>query len=667
MNAMKKFFMLAIAILLMVSLLSINKNALATNQASSEKSLALAKIDPTVQKSMGALPSGQLLSVIVTLKDQADFAAFDRLEKRARQRDAITALRTKASASQGRLKALLETRRAEKRVDQITSFWVFNGFSVTATPEVIQELAAQPDVLRITPDDISIVPAAPLAANAPEPNLSIINAPALWQLGFYGQGVVVANMDTGVDVTHPDLANRWRGGSNSWFDPYGQHPTTPTDQSGHGTWTMGVMVAGDAGGSSIGVAPQAQWIAVKIFNDAGSSTATAIHLGFQWLLDPDNNPNTADAPQVVNASWTFSVPGCNLEFQPDLQALRAAGILPIFAAGNYGASGSTSVSPANYPEAFAVGATNNTDRIYAYSSRGPSACGEPSTVYPEIVAPGVNINSTDLFGGYYGNSGTSLSAPHAAGTLALLLSAYPNLNAVQQAAALINGTADLGAPGPDNDYGYGRLDALTAYQWLQASGGNPTITPTPVPPTATPTATATPTETPTPTQTPLPTTTPTQTPIPSATPTQSPTPLPTNTATPLPTATATLPPTATPTRTPTPIAATTVHVGDLDRSSVLSGSKWNAIVTVYVHNNFEQLVANAKVNGKWTNGATGTVSCTKNSSGTCQVSKPGLSANTTSVTFTVTGVTRAPLTYKSLANHDPDGDSNGTTITVSKP
>jgi hypothetical protein len=118
---------------------------------------------------------------------------------------------------------------------------------------------------------------------------------------------------------------------------------------------------------------------------------------------------------------------------------------------------------------------------------------------------------------------------------------------------------------------------------------------------------------------------------------------------------------------PTPVPATTLHVGDLDRSAMLSGSKWNAIVTVYVHNNNEQPVANAKVNGKWTNGATGTVSCTTNVSGTCQVSKTGLSANTTSVTFTVTGVTRAPLTYRSSANHDPDGDSNGTAIAVSKP
>src|SRR3972149_324648 len=114
-------------------------------------------------------------------------------------------------------------------------------------------------------------------------------------------------MHTGADVSHPDLVTRWRGGSNSWFDPYGQHPMTPTDLSGHGTWTMGVIVAGDAGGTSIGVAPQASWIAVKIFDDQDSSTATAIHQGFQWLLDPDGNPATPDAPDVVNNSWSFGM------------------------------------------------------------------------------------------------------------------------------------------------------------------------------------------------------------------------------------------------------------------------------------------------------------------------------------------------------------------------
>jgi subtilisin family serine protease len=271
------------------------------------------------------------------------------------------------------------------------------------------------------------------------------------------------------------------------------------------------------------------------------------------------------------------------------------------------------VSPANYPEAFAVGAIDNTDQIYAASSRGPSACGEAQTIYPELSAPGVNVNTTDRLGFYTQQTGTSLSAPQAAGVLALLLNAYPNLTAYQQHIALASGAVDLGTPGADNTFGYGRLNALASYQWLQAGGS--TVTPPPPP---------------------------------------SPTPTPA--------------PTATPTPTPTPVPASTLHVGDLDRSATLSGSKWNAIVTVYVHDNNEKPVANATVSGGWTNGATGTVSCTTNSSGTCQVSKTGLNTKTTSsVTFTATGVTHATLTYKSSANHDPDGDSNGTSIVISKP
>ena len=153
------------------------------------------------------------------------------------------------------------------------------------------------------------------------------------------------------------------------------------------------------------------WIAVKIFNDSGTATATAIHLGFQWLLDPDGNPATLDAPQVVNNSWSYGTPGCNLEFQNDLKALRLVGILPVFSAGNYGPTSSTSVSPANYPEAFAVGAVDNSGTIQSFSSRGPSACGETSTIYPEVVAPGVSITTTDLYGLYTQQSGTSLFGP----------------------------------------------------------------------------------------------------------------------------------------------------------------------------------------------------------------------------------------------------------------
>lgn len=435
------------------------------------------KVASTVRDELAALPAGEMTTVIVTLQNQADLSHIAAGSRGARLEQVIKILQNQANATQNYVRALLQARQSQGLVATYQSYWVFNGLAVTATADVIEELATRPEVARITSNAIAIEPAAQAGSNPPEVNLAVVNAPALWDLGYQGQGVVVASMDTGVYKDHPDLVDRWRGGANSWFDPYGEHPSTPADLNGHGTWTMGVMVGGDAGGTALGMAPAAQWIAVKIFDDSGQSTAAGIHAGFQWLLDPDGDPSTADAPNVVNNSWTFSAAGCNLEFQQDLLSLRAAGILPVFAAGNAGPSSDTSRSPANNPGAFAVGATDNDDIIYFESSRGPSAC-DAGAVYPALVAPGVAIRTADNSGFYYNPSGTSLAAPHVAGTLALLLSADPGLTTAAQEESLINGAVDLGSAGPDADFGYGRLDALAAYQWLLA---NPAPTPTPSP------------------------------------------------------------------------------------------------------------------------------------------------------------------------------------------
>jgi len=415
---------------------------------------------------MAAAGPQEMIEVVVVLGSQADLSTIKAGPRRQRMLTVERALRARATATQQGVLALLKHRRAQGLVAKATPLWILNGIEVTATPEVIRELATRPEVREIRPN-LTIQAPDPITAAAapPESNVALVNAPALWDLGYRGQGIVVANTDTGVDVNHPDLAGRWRGGTNSWYDPNGEYPTTPTDTNGHGTKTMGAMVGGDAGGTSVGVAPDAKWIAVKIFNNRGAATSAGIHQGFQWLLDPDGNPGTADAPDVVNNSWTMSTVGCNLDFQLDLQNLRAAGILPVFAAGNYGPSPSTGVSPANNPEAFAVGATDNSDVIASFSSRGPSACAQP--VYPQLVAPGVGVRSTDLFGLYASDSGTSLAAPHVAGSLALLLSAFPDLSADRQQAALESSAVDLGAVGADNDYGYGRLDGLAAYNWLR--------------------------------------------------------------------------------------------------------------------------------------------------------------------------------------------------------
>ncbi|MEV4262546.1 S8 family serine peptidase [Kribbella sp. NPDC049584] len=401
------------------------------------------------------------VDVIVVMKSQAA-PTITTPDRRERLRQLEKALRDHADATQRGARALLATRKATS----IVPLWIVNAIGAHVRASVAAELARRPDVREVRPSTTIQAPATEVAGGI-EPNVAQVNAPALWDLGYRGQGMVVASMDTGVDISHPELAARWRGGSNSWYDPNGQHRSTPVDLAGHGTQTMGVMVGGDGGGTSIGVAPDARWIAVKIFNDRGQASSTAIHLGYQWLLDPDGNPATADAPNVVNNSWTMSAGSCSLEFQPDLRNLRTAGILPVFAAGNYGPTAGTSASPANNPEALAVGSVDDNSLIDPYSSRGPSGCTQGT--YPQLVAPGTDIRTTDLYGGYLDVSGTSLAAPHVAGALALLLQASPGMTPDRQRDALQAGAVDLGTPGPDNDYGSGRLDVLASYNWLRST------------------------------------------------------------------------------------------------------------------------------------------------------------------------------------------------------
>jgi bacillopeptidase F len=298
-------------------------------------------------------------------------------------------------------------------------------------------------------------------------------------MGYIGQGIVVANMDSGVDINHPDLAPRWRGGSNSWYDVHGQHPTTPFDAAGpttgHGTRSMGLMVAGDASGFALGVAPGVRWIAVKVWDDAGNATISHFTLGFQWLLDPDGEPSTDDAPHVINNSWGFEeaeeVGTCDTVFQADIQVLQAAGIAVVFSAGNSGTQGPASdLSPANNPEGYGVGAVDNTLSVSSFSSRGPSAC--DGTFFPELVAPGEQVWTTDVYTGepppLVQATGTSFASPHVAGAMAVLLSAFPDASVAHLQSALIRSAQDLGLPGPDNDYGNGLIDVLAAYNYLLA-------------------------------------------------------------------------------------------------------------------------------------------------------------------------------------------------------
>jgi len=433
------------------------------------------EIGPDLSSSLLGLNPADEIAVIITLTDQVDLKSFKDTNKSLRRSKLNRALRDKADRSQKVLKKFLKQKNAQK----IKPFWIFNGIAVTLRADVVDELAGRPEIQSIQLDGTISLPAPSLAATGtPEWNIEAIKAPTLWTLGYTGSGIVVANMDSGVDAQHPDLAAGYRGGSNSWYDPNGEH-STPYDYLGHGTQTMGVMVGGDAGGTSIGVAPGAQWIAVKVFNDAGVASYSAIHAGYQWLLDPDGNPATTDElPDVVNNSWGFEDNSgqCISDFQSDIQALKAAGVAVVFSAGNQGPNSHTSVSPANNPESFAVGSVDASLVIADTSSRGPSGC--DNSVYPELVAPGVSVRSSDLtFGGVFPNSyatvsGTSFAAPHVSGAMALLLSVNPQLTVSELETLLTQSATDLGIPGWDNNYGKGLLNVAAANNLLPITDTN---------------------------------------------------------------------------------------------------------------------------------------------------------------------------------------------------
>lgn len=424
-------------------------------------------IERELLETLQTAPPEQEIPVLVAFAGRTGLAPVGSVanQRGTRRAELVMGLRRQADDAQQPARELLRGRTLEEPV----SLWAINAMAVSARPSVIHELAALPGVSSVRPD-VTIKLQASAAGAAPVPgwNLAAVRAPELWAAGHRGAGVVVAVVDSGVDVAHRDLAGRFRGGDNSWFDPSGRH-ATPYDGEGHGTQAAGLIV----GESALGVAPHAVWIAAKIFDDDGTAKLSAIHQGFQWLLDPDNDPATDDAPDVVNNSWGFpeEVNECFREFEPDIAVLKAAGMAVVFAAGNDGPASSSSVSPGNNLGGFAVGAVDDRGIIEISSSRGPSACGG---IFPHVVAPGVDVQTTDLtFGGAVPGSlatvtGSSFAAPHAAGVMALLRGAYPQATPEQLEGALLAGARDLGEPGADNEYGHGLIDDAAA---LAALGG----------------------------------------------------------------------------------------------------------------------------------------------------------------------------------------------------
>ncbi|MCM0676086.1 S8 family serine peptidase, partial [Micromonospora phytophila] len=380
--------------------------------------------------------------LLVVLREQADLGGLPtgpgRAGRDARAGEVYRRLVATADRTQSDLRRDLRRLRLGH-----TSYYLVNAMEVSGGPGVRAWLSRRPEVARVLVSQRLRplpAPAGPSRGSAPAPsgpewNVRMIGADRVWsQLGVDGSGIVVGSSDSGVDGGHPALAEGFRGGDDSWYDPW-DGTRTPTDQGGHGTHTVGSAV----GRRGIGVAPGARWVGcVNLDRNLGSPAYYLECLQFMLAPfpaggDPFTDGRPQRAPEILTNSWGCpSIEGCDPRvLRPATAALDAAGILVVAAAGNTGPyCGSIDDPPAPYPDVLTVGAVDRQRRVTSFSSRGPTpdGVGKPDVVAPGGgMAPGDGVVSAMPGGGYGALSGTSMATPQVAGVVALMWSANPAL------------------------------------------------------------------------------------------------------------------------------------------------------------------------------------------------------------------------------------------------
>lgn len=313
--------------------------------------------------------------------------------------------------------------------------------TLSLSDDEIAALKGNPNVARVEDDGFAYaLPAQALVfegqpsvqAETVPAGVSQIQAPPAWGCSR-GRGIKVAILDTGIDWTHPDLAANVKGAVS--FVP-GQ---TAMDGNSHGTHCAGTIGAAINGQGVVGVAPEAAMYAVKVLANNGSGQYSWIIAGINWAIQ--------NRMQIVSMSLGGSSAPAALEQM--CNAAFNAGVLLVAAAGNAGPAMNSVGYPGKYKNVIAVSAIDTNNVIAAFSSRGPEV---------ELCAPGVQVLSTVPNGGYAQMSGTSMACPHVAGAAALIWGAHRFASNVQIWNLLGSTANNLGVPGWDALYGYGRVN-----------------------------------------------------------------------------------------------------------------------------------------------------------------------------------------------------------------
>jgi len=340
------------------------------------------------------------------------------------------------------------TQHGGRKIEQLRALNVHRiRVPSTSIDTIAGKLQRHPAVKFVERNRVLAPNAAPNDPYFPDEwHLTKIMAPDAWNLTLGSPNIVIAFLDSGIDATHPDLAAKLVAGYNTY-----NGNTDTADVYGHGTKVAGAGAAiTDNGQGVAGIARANGIMPVRVTDTAGYAYDSTIANGLTWAVDHGARVMSISFADIAGSSTIRSA----------AQYVMNKGGVVVAAAGNCGCVDST----AENPYLLSVSATDSSDTIASWSSRGP---------YVDLSAPGVGILTTTVGGGYAGVSGTSFSAPIVAGVAALVLSAKPNLSATGVVQLLEANADDLGDPGWDQNYGFGRVNAYRAVAAAAGSGFAP--------------------------------------------------------------------------------------------------------------------------------------------------------------------------------------------------
>ena len=460
---------------------------------------------PELQERLRTAEPDERIPIIIALSERYDsmelMQASNSLPPQQRRQYTVNELKRFSQDTQHELRQFMQTRSSG--IDNVRSLWIANVILCDATPQAIRELSGRSDIRRIDWDDMQNLLDPREWQNARDVegqreitwNVTIVNADDVWDLGYTGEGITIAVIDTGVNYNHADLADHvWES------DDYPYHgydfindDNNPMDDHGHGTHCSGTVAGDGTAGSQTGMAPDATIMCLKVLTSTGNGQESAVWEAVEFAVEQG-----ADAFSM-SVGWTDSNNPDYESFRDAMVASQAAGVAGAVAAGNEGDYLSWYPIPHNvrvpgccpppwlHPDqeltggtscVICVGATNSSNSIASFSSLGPCTWEdvnnyedyphnpEMGLIRPDIVAPGANIKSLDYSNnnGYEdGWDGTSMATPCVAGVIALMLQKNEFLSPAEIDEILENNRYEI-EDEKSNTYGSGRVDALLAIE-----------------------------------------------------------------------------------------------------------------------------------------------------------------------------------------------------------